>query len=621
MSYLVLARRFRPQTFDEIVGQEHVTQTLKNAILSDRVAHAFLFAGARGVGKTTAARVLAKALNCVNGPTTEPCGVCDQCQGIADSRSVDVQEIDGASNNSVEDVRALRETVPYRPASGKFKIYIVDEVHMLSTSAFNALLKTLEEPPPHVKFVFATTEAHKIPVTILSRCQRYDFRLIPTGLIHERLQEITSNEKVEADEPAIALLAREAEGSMRDALSLLDQALAFDSERLEASEVARFLGVADRQLLVQISAGLLEGDAASALRAVETAATFGCDLTRFSHDLLRHLRNMVVTGQCPDEPDLVDVSDIERKELAEQVAGHDVSELHRLFMLFSKASEEIARSPQPRMLLEMTLARLASLEPVISLVELARRLESLSFGSSGGPASGGGLPSRPRRPKPQGRSIQRAAPAFQKPEQKAPRAAATPAEPASRPHPPTEKGVPTPRDVGDEGVSSPRSVPRPAASSPQPPGSVGEPPAVENQTGGGKGSDWKALLSHIERASPSLYHIFRFAEPLEVSPSLVRLTLPDEPFFKEVAESAQRRRALAVACKPILGSEPEVKLGVKRAPGKSAIERDHIEQAAKKQDRQREVTDHAVVRATLREFEGAQIRQIKLYDKEDEEER
>ncbi|MBZ0120289.1 MAG: DNA polymerase III subunit gamma/tau, partial [Sandaracinaceae bacterium] len=249
MAYTVLARKYRPQSFADLVGQEHVTRTLSNAITSDRVAHAFLFTGVRGVGKTTTARILAKALNCEKGPTPEPCGVCDACREITIGTDLDVLEMDGASNNSVEDVRRLQESIPYRPSRDRFKVVIVDEVHMLSTGAFNAFLKTLEEPPAHVKFIFATTEIHKVPITIRSRCQRYDFRLIPQSVVTDRVRKILAAESLDADDAAIAIVAREAAGSMRDALTLLDQIVAFGGAKLVGEEVARVLGIADRDLL------------------------------------------------------------------------------------------------------------------------------------------------------------------------------------------------------------------------------------------------------------------------------------------------------------------------------------------------------------------------------------
>lgn len=603
MSYLVLARRFRPQTFDDIVGQAHVTKTLENAIKSGRVAHAFLFAGARGVGKTTTARVLAKALNCVEGPTTTPCGVCSECVGIAASRSVDVQEIDGASNNSVDDIRALRETVPYRPSSGRFKIYIVDEVHMLTTSAWNALLKTLEEPPEHVKFVFATTEPHKIPVTILSRCQRYDFRRVPTALILDRLRAIADAEEVQADEGALALLAREAEGSVRDSLSLLDQALAFDPGRLDATEVARLLGVADRKALLDLSAAILEGDAAAALSVIDQVAAFGVDLTRFSHDVLRHLRNLVVVRQCPDARDLVDLPEDERLEVARQVEGRDAAELHRLFLLFSRSCEELARSLYPRLLLEMSVARLAALTPMRSLEELSSRLEKIAGGASPRPPAGpgperglrGAEPPPARRPTPAPPPRGAAGPPRRGPG-RAPRRAPTPDEGA-----PQDEGEPAPR---------PSAPPSPTAE--DHPG-VGRVAADEPRQDGGA---WTRLLAHMEREAPALFHLLRYAEPAEVGRGLVRVRLPNRPFLKEEARKPERLEALRAACRAVLGGEPEVKLEVAEGSVRSAREREHIERAARLHDRKREATEHDAVRAALAEFEGAKIQQVKLIDDE-----
>src|SRR5687767_8566282 len=243
MSYQVLARKYRPQRFEDLVGQEPVSRALQNAVASGRVAHAFLFTGVRGVGKTTTARLLAKALNCESGPTAKPCNQCDPCREITSGVDLDVLEMDGASNNSVDDVRRLQESIPYRPARDRYKIVIVDEVHMLSTGAFNAFLKTLEEPPPHVKFIFATTESHKVPITIRSRCQRYDFRLIPQAVVSGKIRDILGTEGIRADDAAVAMVAREAAGSMRDALTLLDQIVALGGNDLRGEEVARALGI------------------------------------------------------------------------------------------------------------------------------------------------------------------------------------------------------------------------------------------------------------------------------------------------------------------------------------------------------------------------------------------
>ena len=287
MSYLVLARKYRPQRFSELVGQEHVARTLTNAIAQGRVHHAFLFTGARGVGKTSAARILAKALSCVKGPTAEPCGVCESCLEIAAGNSVDVVEIDGASNTGVDDVRTLREGVRYLPAKGRLKIYIIDEVHMLSTSAFNALLKTLEEPPAHVVFIFATTEAHKIPTTILSRTQRYDFKLIPTARLVAHLEGILRAESIAFEPDGLRLLARQAAGSVRDGLSLLDQVIAYVGDAAISRDiVSEVLGVADRSLLVDLARHVLDRDVAATLRLLAAAVERGLDLGQLARAFL-----------------------------------------------------------------------------------------------------------------------------------------------------------------------------------------------------------------------------------------------------------------------------------------------------------------------------------------------
>ncbi len=300
MSYRVFARKYRPQTFDEVVGQDHITRTLQNAVAANRLAQAYLFVGPRGIGKTSTARILAKALNCVDGPTTTPCGVCDACKEITDGRSLDVIEIDGASNNGVENIRDLRDNAAYAPARGPFKIYLIDEVHMLSTGAFNALLKTLEEPPPHVKFIFATTEAQKLPATITSRCQRFDLRRIPTALIAKHLTFIADSEKISLDPAAAEAIARGAEGGLRDAESMLDQMVAFCGEKILVQDVMDVFGFTSKETVVGLADHLFARNAAGALGIIAEQSDAGKDLSRLTSDLIAHLRDLLVsaaTGQ------------------------------------------------------------------------------------------------------------------------------------------------------------------------------------------------------------------------------------------------------------------------------------------------------------------------------------
>ena len=310
LSYKVLALKYRPTSFDEVVGQTNVTRTLRNALERGKIGHAFLLSGARGVGKTTTARILAKALNCsrAEGPTASPCSTrtdedrakaCDSCREIADGHSLDVQEIDGASNNSVDQVRELRESARYNPARDRFKVWIIDEVHMLSTGAFNALLKTLEEPPPKVKFIFATTEYHKIPETILSRCQQYDFRMIPARELQLHLRNVADQEKIRVSDAALALIARAAEGSVRDGLSLFDQVLAFTGDEIPDADVAGLLGLVDRELLHRASKAIVEGDSLAMLDLVESLADYGADYRNFARELLLHLREILLVKLAP----------------------------------------------------------------------------------------------------------------------------------------------------------------------------------------------------------------------------------------------------------------------------------------------------------------------------------
>lgn len=451
MSYLVLARKLRPQTFDEIVGQQAVVRTLTNALSSGRLHHAFLLCGPRGTGKTSTARILAKALNCEQGPTPEPCNQCSQCIEITRGTAVDVQEIDGASNTGVDDVRQLRENARYLPVGGRRKIYIIDEVHMLSVSAFNALLKTLEEPPEHVTFIFATTEPHKIPVTILSRCQRYDLTRVSPDELVAMLTERLQPEGVQIDRLGLEIIATNSEGSVRDALSLVDQVVSYcGSEAITEEQVRAALGLTDRQTLLKLSAALLGRDVETAVGVVDGAYQSGQDLVALSRAFLAHLRDLVVVRNVRQPDALVQASTEDLARIAEQVAQASPELLLQLFDRFASALDAVARSETPKLVLEMAVVDLAQAEPLLPLGDLLARLETLEArlkgggGSSrsGGPARGGSRSSggaRSRSSSPEGTTAQGAAPAPRSPERPPSAtvedlpAAAEPARPA-QPH-------------------------------------------------------------------------------------------------------------------------------------------------------------------------------------------
>lgn len=387
--YTVLARRYRPQQFADLVGQEPVAQALQNALQSGRVAHAYLFTGARGVGKTSTARILARSLNCVRGPTNAPCGTCDACRAIAAGEDVDVLEIDGASNRGIDEVREIRANVQYRPSRSRYKIYIIDEVHMLTTPAFNALLKTLEEPPPHVKFIFATTEANKIPVTILSRCQRFDFAGISLPRLVERLRQIVTAEKMQADDEALQLVARRAGGSMRDAQSLLDQLLAFDGERLTVERVHQLLGTAHEERVAALAAAALQRDPRRALELLGAIVNQGQQLGELLDQLIEYWRDLLVVRCAGIDGQDLSVSGAQRQQLKEQAGRLHLDTILAGLDVLVGAKSRMRLTSHGRVLLEMALVRLSQLDDLVSLAQLAQWVQH--EGSAPAPA-----PARPR---------------------------------------------------------------------------------------------------------------------------------------------------------------------------------------------------------------------------------
>lgn len=621
MSYLVLARKYRPQSFDDLVGQSHVATTLANAIAQDRVAHAFLFTGVRGVGKTTSARLLAKCLNCLGkdgkatGPTATPCQVCAACTEIAQGNDIDVQEIDGASYNGVDEVRRLQEGLAFRPARDRFKIYIVDEVHMLSNAAWNAFLKTLEEPPPHVKFIFATTEVHKVPVTILSRCQRYDFKLISSQMIGARLKEVLTAEKIKADDTAIAVLAREAAGSMRDAMSLLDQVIAFSGNKLSSEDVTRVLGVADRQVLHDLCAALIAGDAPKTLTIIDQIASQGFDLSHIAKDILRHLRNLVVAKVCgADGRELLDLADEEVKDTNALAEKSNADDLVRLYQGFSRGFDDIVRSGQPRASLEMTLVRLARRPPLLPIDDLLSRLGELerrlasgtpppsgprpggspasgggsarsSFGgSAGGGAPGGGGRSAPKASDMGERTRGSLALAdephlFQVPEV------------VLRPPP--------------QPVPAARPQAKPAPAPPQPVGEVDL-------------DAWRSILDSIRKEDAGLAASLEHASPLEVSRDRLLLGYESHSLFGEQASDAEALDHIKRAARKHFQHTTEVAIDLSlKASMTTTIASLDLERRKSAQGAARaKVENHPLVAKALSLF-GGELRDVKLPPQED----
>ncbi len=398
MSYVVLARRWRPLIFEDVVSQDHVTTTLKNAIQSDRLASAYLFSGPRGVGKTTTARILAKAINCDSGPTATPCNKCSTCQEITTSRSLDVFEIDGASNRGIDEVRNLRENLKYAPSKGKYKIYIIDEVHMLTTEAFNALLKTLEEPPKRVLFIFATTEFHKVPTTILSRCQRYDFRRIPTKAIASKLQEICKAEKIKVSEDAIFLIARKADGSLRDSQSLLDQVISFCGQEINLENITELLGIIGHDLFFECTDTIAAQDVSAGLHLVENIFNHGYDMAEFLNGLAEHFRNFLVL-KATKNTRLLEGMDSYLDRYQGSTADFSEADLLRLITLATDAANQIKRASNPKVVLEMTFLKMIKMDKSVDLQNLLSELDNLKAAGYSGTSGASAKTAQPAQAK------------------------------------------------------------------------------------------------------------------------------------------------------------------------------------------------------------------------------
>jgi DNA polymerase-3 subunit gamma/tau len=395
--YVVIARKWRPATFDEVIGQEHVTRTLKNAIQSGRVAHAYLFTGPRGVGKTTVARVLAKSLNCAEGPTLKPCGECPVCREIAQGTSMDVIEIDGASNRGIDEIRNLRESVRYAPVGGKRKVYIIDEVHMLTQEAFNALLKTLEEPPPHVVFVFATTQPLKVPQTIVSRCQRFDFRRIPADLIAARLSQICETEGYKCDAGALGVVSQRADGSMRDGQSMLEQVLAFSGGSATEEDIRPIMGLRGSDTVSRIAGAVIRGDEADVLKLTAEAFDVGIDPLDLVGALTEWIRYLMVYSIDPETRELQGLTEETRTTIAEQAGDLETQHLLTLLSMIADAEDRIKRATHQRYLLESVILRMANVKSIARVSDIVELLRQGGGGQSPAEAS-------PRKSKRAGRT-------------------------------------------------------------------------------------------------------------------------------------------------------------------------------------------------------------------------
>ncbi|MDH3242212.1 MAG: DNA polymerase III subunit gamma/tau [Alphaproteobacteria bacterium] len=590
-AYQVLARKYRPQNFAEMIGQDALVRTLTNAIQSDRLAHAWLLTGVRGVGKTTAARIIALALNCIGpdgagGPTAEPCGQCDNCRAIADGRHPDVLEMDAASRTGVDDVRELIEGVRYRPSSARYKVYIIDEVHMLSTNAFNALLKTLEEPPEHVKFIFATTEVRKVPVTVLSRCQRFDLRRVSEELLTKHFATIAEAEGAQVEPGALRLIARAADGSVRDGLSILDQALAGDGARGAITEdaVRAMLGLADRSQVFHLFEHVMRGDIAAALDRLSAQHDAGADAERVMGDLLdltHWLTRVKITPAVADDPVVPEAERVLGRELAE---GLSMAALARAWQMLLKGLNEVQHAPQPMQAAEMVLVRLAYGASLPSPADLIQRLESEAAAVPAPAAAAAAPAAKPALGAP-GAGAQAVAPP----------PAEAPADPAALPGHMTDAPPPPSAPVAQ---AAPASQPRPR---PQPGPEPEADPVSTEAPAAALPESFEAVIELLDGAREG-----RLAAELRTQAHLVHFA-PGRIEFRpgERAESSLASR-LGAALQRLTGARWAITLSSAAGAATLAQQEQSLEDA-----RKREAAAHPLVKAALEAFPGAEIAEVR----------
>lgn len=575
MSYLVLARKYRPQTFEEVVGQSHVTTTLANAIMSGRVAHAILFSGPRGTGKTTVARILAKTVNCVKNretPSPVPCNTCRSCTEITSGSAVDVFEIDGASNNSVDQIRDLRDNVRYMPAHSAYKIYIIDEVHMLSLAAFNALLKTLEEPPAHVKFFFATTEPHKIPITILSRCQRHDMRRVDLDQVTAHLAKLCALEGVKVEEQSLALIAQESGGSVRDSLSLLDQVIASSLGDVSHDQVLSILGTVDRKHIFDLTSAILNRDMGTVLSLIEEIYSRGHDLKKLYARLTEHFRNLMVVKSTKDSARLVDATTHELTAMKEQVANISPLYLTQIMDMLFQDESRIRFATQARYTLEMTLVKILQVEPALSIDMLIDKLDKLRDGvSDPGPAS-------PPTAPPSGRPYnQPASPGFQSNVQESTAGFQHPAQ-ASQ--------------TGQPGYTGRNELPEAQRNKAPQPGPAFNPNDPLDKS-------WHAFLAWYSSVNPALTPSLSQSTLLSVTDAEITIQVGGSSFNIQRLTQDKTQAVVTQACREFFRHPGKVTL----VPDYSGVDANKKKKEQNQQLKQ-ETLSHPVVAEAIKVFEG-----------------